>query len=336
MIMKFKKINFSFLKEAKTILASKALIGSVLLAAALWSYTSLSDTYISLVKLPLIINLPEDRAIEKNPPEKIAIEVRGSGWEIFNLVFFNSAAKVEIDLMKEDIRDSVYRITRNDIIKNVFHLTNLQAIDVVPGQIVLYTGGKISKKVPVKSNLMINPKDGFMLIGEQEINPPMINISGNKKVVDQIDEWQTSYTEINKVFQDFRINVPLLDTLQNIIQLSQSSVVISGNIQQAGELTFYDIPIIINGGSLPDNHRIYPQLLRIVVRSGINELEKLVPEDIEASIDFSDIINDKTGYIKPNILTPEKIEVISVIPEFINHKKIYNSTKNIKEEEIFY
>jgi len=334
--MKLKKFSLKDLKSTKKIFASKALIGSVLLAMALWSYTSLSDTYISLVKLPLIINLPENRAIEVNPPEKISIEVRGSGWEIFNLVFFNTAAKVEIDLAKEDIKDSIYRISRNDIIKNVFHLTNLQAIDVVPGQIMLYTGSRISKEVPIKSNLNIRTKDGFILIGEQQINPSNITISGNEKALDDIDEWQTSYTEISKVFQDFKVNVTLLDTLQNIVQLLRNTVNISGDIQQAAELTFYDIPINIIGGALPENHKLSPSLLKIVVRSGIDELEKLIPENIEASINFSDIINNKSGYIKPHITLPERIEVISVIPEYISHKRILNSANSVKEEDIYY
>jgi hypothetical protein len=334
--MKFKKINISQFKSAKKLFASKALIGAVLLSIALWSYTSLSDTYISLVKLPLIINLPQDRAIEVNPPEKISIEVRGSGWEIFNLVFFNTTAKVEIDLAKENIKDSIYRINRNDIIKNVFHLTNLQAIDVVPNQIVLYTGSRINKEVAVKSNLTIIPKDGFMLIGDQNIQPPIVTISGNEKALKNIEEWMTSYTIIDKVFQDFNVNIPLLDTLQNIVQLSRNNVNITGNIQQIAELTFYDIPININGGSLPDNHTISPKFLKIVVRSGIDELDDLLPENIEASINFSDLINDKTGYIKPNITLPDKIEVINVFPHFISHKRLLTSINNVREEDIFY
>jgi len=334
--MKFKIFNLEKFNSTKKIFTSKALIGSVLLSIALWSYTSLSDTYISLVNLPLIINLPQDRAIEVNPPEKITIEVRGSGWEIFNLVFFNTTAKVEIDLAKEDIRDSVYKISRNDIIKNVFHLTNLQAIDVVPNQIVIYTGSRISKEVPVVSNLVVFPKDGFMLIGNQGIMPSMVTISGNEKALVNIKEWKTSYIEINKVFQDFRVNVTLLDTLQNIVKLSRNSVNISGDIQQAAELTFYDIPIRVNGGSLPDNHIISPKFLRISVRSGIDELETLIPENIEATINFSDIINDKTGYIRPNITLPDKIDVINVTPQFISHKRVLNSVSNINEEEIYY
>jgi hypothetical protein len=334
--MKFKKINIKQLKSAKKLFASKALIGAVLLSIALWSYTSLSDTYISLVKLPLIINLPQDRAIEVNPPEKISIEVRGSGWEIFNLVFFNTTAKVEIDLAKENIRDSIYRINRNDIIKNVFHLTNLQAIDVVPNQIILYTGSRINKEVAVKSNLTVIPKEGFMLIGDQDIQPPIVTISGNEKALKNIEEWMTSYTIIDKVFQDFNVNIPLLDTLQNIVQLSRNTVNIKGNIQQIAELTFYDIPININGGSLPDNHTISPKFLKIVVRSGIDELDELLPESIEASINFSDLINDKTGYIKPNITLPDKIKVINVFPQIISHKRILTSSNNVREENIFY
>ncbi len=334
--MKFKKINFDKLKSAKKLLSSKALIGSVLLAIALWSYTSLSDTYISLVKLPLIINLPSDRAIEVNPPDMISIEVRGSGWEIFNLVFFNSAAKVEIDLQKEDIKDSVYRIYRNDIIKNVFHLTNLQAIDVVPNQIVVYTGSRVNKEVTIKSNLTVDTKSGFMVIGEQNISPSSITISGNKKIIDKIDHWQTKRLEISKVFEDFSINVPLLDTMHNIVHLSKRFVNISANVQQAVELTFYDIPININGGSLPENHRLYPDIIRIVVRSGINELADLLPEDIEASIDFSEIINSKTGFIRPHIKTPPRIEVIRIVPEYISHKKIVSSVNSVKEDDVFY
>lgn len=334
--MKLKKFTFDKLKIIKKLFASKAVIGSVLLAVALWSYTSLSDTYISLVKLPLIINLPEDRAIEVNPPERISIEVRGSGWEIFNLLFFNTAAKVEIDLQKTKIRDSIYRINRNDIIKNVFHLTNLQAIDVVPQQIVLYTGSKISKEVDVISNLKINPKEGFIVIGEQQLSPGKITISGNKKIIDDIENWRTKHTVIKDVFSDFQINVPLQDTMQNIVELSRSRVLISAEIQQAAEMVFYDIPVKINGGSLPDNHLISPSIIRVKVRSGIEELDSLLPDQIEATIDFGEIINDRTGYIKPDIKVPENIDLIGMEPDFIHHKKIVKTKGKVKDKERYF
>jgi len=81
---------------------------------------------------PLRIILPANRAIEEPPPEIITFKVQGTGWDLFNLIFFNSAAICSVDLSKAAINVDEYEITRNQIIKSIAYFNNVEAIESIP------------------------------------------------------------------------------------------------------------------------------------------------------------------------------------------------------------
>ena len=91
----------------------------MLFAIALWSYTSFNSTYKTFISVPINVILPKERAIEAQIPRFVDIEVNGTGWNIFNLIYFNNSKKIIVDLSNKVIEDSIYTISRNELVKSV-------------------------------------------------------------------------------------------------------------------------------------------------------------------------------------------------------------------------
>ena len=321
------------LKKLFAKLTRKRVIGALALAFSLWLFTSMNQTYITMIKVPLSIELPKDRAVENPLPEKITIDARGSGWNLFNLIFFNKEKKCDIDLTKANIRDSIYRITRSQIITSIKSSEAIQVSNVYPENIELKTGKIARKKVPLVSALKIKPQKDFVLVGDVEFEPDSVTLIGNKKIISKFNSWYTSDKKITGLNSYYEENIPLIDTLDGIVEVRPEKVTFFANVQQQADLKIIDVPVNIEGGKLPEFYELFPPIVNVTITGGINIIEDITKEDIQVYLDFSDVINNRSGLIKTEVILPEYVKLKGIEPGYINilkSRKI-NNLKNISE-----
>lgn len=305
--------------KSKSWYMSKSFWGSVLFAIALWGYTSLNAEYQTFVDIPLSVKIPSNRALESPPPQSVFVDVRGTGWNLFNLIFFNNSKQCLIDLSKESILDSIYKINKVDIQKSLQFLKNVNPINILPETINLVTGKVTEYEVYVVPKVIIVPRSGFTVVGKITIEPEKIKIRGNESIVAQINRWETEqkwFEDVNKPITEI---VNLIDTLPGVVDVFPKKVTIRCNVQQVSDAVIHDIPISITSGSLPDGHRIQPPIISLTLQGGIDILSSLTPSDISASIDFDKIMNDSTGILKPIIKLPPNVTLLKTDPPYIYH-----------------
>lgn len=280
----------------------KSIVGAIVLAITLWVYTTLSNEYVTFVKVPLKVIMPNNRAIENPIPKYLDIEVKGKGWDIFNLLFFNTSKEISLDLSKQRIDKNDIEIGRQQILKSVRYVGNLETIDALPDNVEIRTRVSGEYFVNVEPNIEIIPKEGFILVDGPNVEPDRIRIKGNNKIVSRIKTWKTEFNTISNVANEFRTMVPLQDTLESIVAKSRQNVYVYGKLEQIAERTFRGIPYkIINGKA--ENYEITPQRFDVTIRGGITAVSEIEISDIELIIDANDIYwsNSSTAFVKAEI-----------------------------------
>lgn len=301
-------------------------LGAFLFALALWLYTSLGSNFSTLVNMPLTIQLPEDRAFEEPPPTSILIEAKGTGWNLFNLLFFNNSKKIFIDLSTAQISESDFNINRTSILKGLQSFERVELSDILTDNILIKTGKVTTYSVPVEPDITIIPTEGFTLVGKPKLEPDVIEIRGNEKIVSKIKSWRTKHTLFENKNSTFLEKLELSDTLAGIVHLPKKNVTFTADIQQTAEVTFDEIRISIRGGVMPKNYRLSPDFVTVTFRGGINEIIALTPDRISITLNYADIINDRTGILIPKVEFPGNLQVIGLEPRYIyNHKVIRTS-----------
>jgi YbbR domain-containing protein len=302
------------------IFTKRAFIGALFFALALWGYTSMNTNYSTYIEVPLTISLPEHRAIEQEFQPTISIEAKGTGWNLFNLLYVNKSKKVHVDLTKAQITDSIFVLSRTDFIKGLESFEKVVFGEVLPENITLKTGKVIEKKVPVVSMIKVNPREGFYLVGDIRLRPDSIRIRGNEKVISQIQSWSTKELTIDNANKRIRGAVELSDSLGEVVQFGSPTIDFEAEIQLTLEKTFYDIPIVVRGGSMPRTSKIFPETVDLVVRGGIDVISKLNRDRLAVTLDYTVLANDKNGILIPQVESPSDIEIIRIEPAFIHHK----------------
>ncbi|MCX7880101.1 MAG: CdaR family protein [Ignavibacteria bacterium] len=296
----------------------KGLFFAFLIALSIWIFSILNAEYKFNLKVPLKIIHSEKFSLIGKIPNDLDVQILATGWQIINLSFFprTSSCIVKVEEF-ERIGDKVV-ITKQDLIRGLNLAVNAEPLDVVPGLLTLEIGTIVAKIVKVVPDVVIKPRENF-IVEEPIVQPDMIVIYGQKELVDKIETWKTQQVILEDVFKPVDLVVPLSDTLRSQINLSQENVRILANVELFAEQVIEDVPILIEGGHLPEGHYIEPKYVRVTIRSGVTDFMQSEKYQISAKIDINDIIKDTIGILIPKIEARPSTTVVSFDPPYVYH-----------------
>ena len=301
------------------VIFSKSFIASAFFAAALWVYTSLNQEYRTNLSIPIKFNLLQTRAFIEPPPDNITINVKGSGWHLLNSQFSNSIF-CNVDLSRDISRDTIYKIYRDLILKNIQNQNYINVIDIYPDNFNIFTGRVADTIIKVIPNVIIKPQEGYSIVGKVRIKPEYVSIRGNESIICKIKSWTTKPYVFEGVNNSINTPIELSDSLRGIVNIAGESFRLIADIQQTAEAIAPDVKVKIIGSNLLKNHTVGPTNLQVTVRGGINIIKNFSPDQVTAFIDYQQIISDSTGYITPVVQVPENLQIISIKPKYLYHK----------------
>jgi len=306
--------------EKKHWYKTKNFWGALFVAFGLWMYVSLTDEYQTVVSVPLTVVPPTDRSIENNIPSRISVDVAGNGWHLFNYIYANNIKKcsVKLDEVRRD-DDSIFVISSMDMQKGLEGISRIVPQRFHPERIRVITGEIVEKEVRVVTDVNVNLKDGFVIIGDINTEPQTVTIIGNRNLIDSIRFWKTKNIQFNNVNSNFSHTVQVSDSLSSVIDVRPQTVTVFADVQQYAEMTFNDVEVRVINGHLPPQHIISPQFFSVTLSGGIEILSKINTSDIFITVDYEAIINNKSGVIKPTITVPPFTKMLNVSPQFLHH-----------------
>ena len=302
--------------------------GSILFAGflsiSLWLYVNMKAITTQIVKYPVVVSAEPGKAIASDYPSNIDVKVRTNGWHLFNLEYIGAAriCNVRTESGTTDANGIVH-FTKNEILQSLIPNLSLEkVIDVTPEAFSVHLSTLVTKKVPVKPLITLGFKDNYGLVNRLIVTPDSVILSGSAASLERINEWRTSRVSLQNLYSNFTVAARASDTLQPLIECLTPDIQISGSVDEIIEIEISDIPVVIrNAPDKRTEHSVMPLLISAVVRGGLKTLSRLTIHDFIASIEYSSIVNDSTGYIKPMISTPYSVEVITTKPKFLTHKR---------------
>ena len=154
------------------------LTGAFGLALLLWVFVVSENEYTLILDLPIEArNLNVQKAHKKEVPPTASVRLRGTGRDLFKSFLLKNFAGFKLVLDLEGISQE-YEFILNEYFekypqKVVLPLNyNLSFVEVIyPNRINISLDEYSVKKVPVISNLHINPAPGFILVNQPIILP---------------------------------------------------------------------------------------------------------------------------------------------------------------------
>jgi len=294
-----------------------------LLSIVLWLSLNLNQTYEIEKTIPIKFNINKPFAVSGNIPVYLDVKFRGVGWNLIRLfTSFDLEFTYDVNAKK---RDQFMIITKDYLDNNMGLTRNLQISSVYPETLYVNIENYEEKYVKLHPKLFINCMEGYQVVGKPVIEPDSLKIGGAFDILKSLNHLNTKTLVFDNVNASISRNITLSDSLTNILWLSQNEFKLKINIEPVADKEFSNIEIKVS--QVPEDKEVLliPQNLNIRLKGGVNQLSSIEQASIKAQINYSSILADTTGSLKPYFDIPDGCTIISVKPETIQYviKKKY-------------
>jgi hypothetical protein len=305
----------------------------VFIATIFWFLNALSKDYTTTVSYPVNYkNLPKDKILIRELPDKLFLEVKGGGFALLRYKISTAFQPINLNVSHQINNKK----TRNNILHYIMHTNNTQTKrnisrqlnkdinlqKIIPDTIGLHFANIIQKKVPVVPNVEITYASQFSLDGKITTIPDSIIASGPSTVIDTLQKVYTSLLEFNELDRNTKRNTSLKKI--DKISFSNKRVVVKIPIDRYTEASqLIEITPINTPDSL--NLRLFPAKIKVNYKVGLNNFNKIGENDFKVIVNYKNLTS-KSDFLKIKLKKyPENIKDIEISPskvEFIIEKKI--------------
>ncbi len=299
------------------------------LSTIAWYIRSLSDIYVADIDYPVIYtNLPPNRMLSQEPPEKLKLRVQADGFTILSSRFkykrplsYNVNAFALYSLTEDST--SVYTLTGYAREKLSAELglsnKNIQILDINPDTLIFNFSRLKKKKVPIKVVLAESPvyfKKQYMLNGEPTSLPESIVVSGPSYIIDTLRQIYTLPLKLKNLSDTAEKKVQLEKVDRVTYPFKKVKAIIP--VDEFTEAS-YDIPIDFK--NVPDSLivKTFPKSVQVKYIITLSHFNKVSPDSFHVFIDYASI--------DPGLSAKLKVELDSV-PSFLH--KVSISPRNVE------
>ncbi len=293
---------------------------AMLFSVALWFIVNMGRDYNMTMMLPIeITNLPEDIALSSEVPDNAAVSVSGEGWSLFNLYINPPQVTLNVDAQQVNMFEQVRQ--------QISSMSDVSVMQVDPMFLEIETEMRVSKKVPVESQVEINTGNQFGVLGPAQITPDSVTITGPASRVENVLSWKTEDTAVDEASSDIEMSVDLQVPGPGIT-ITPATVTLQADI---AEFTEAEVRIPVRSRGLPSGRAVTFSPSSIVVKYDVplehyNDVQSIRP--FVAFVDFERLQQDTTGLITPDLekvtdeydvrlrsFQPTRVSYFNIVPE---------------------
>ncbi len=299
------------------------IIASVILGIILWLYVKTEKEYETDFYFKLrITEIPPKYMIANQIPSTVHIKVKGKGKALLAQKFADGVAEISL----KNFSYGKKTITLSE--KNFkFVSPEIKLVDIItPKEITIFLDRKITKNVPVKLKVVIEPAEGMYISAPPEVKPPTVTIEGPEsrvRTIKYVSTIEDTFRGIN-TFTSFLVPLkkpdlfvrPIPDTVTVVVQVSRLV-----------DKRFKGIKVIPVGFPLKAGS-IEPPTIDVVISGPGDIIEKVTPKDIKAYVKYKDIppkeLTLKRIELTPTVEVPEGINLVKTEPKYVTFIRAEN------------
>lgn len=279
----------------------KAITVCVLLSLILWLSLALQEARMVTVSFPVEVGgVEEGQALVERPPSSVRVQLQGTGLSLLRLVFDPPSVVVPAGTEQVDVEE----------VLNLPRTTNARIESITPRFINIETQPRVERTIPVRSRVGVELAPSYELVGDVTLFPDSIQISGGKSVVEPIRAWPTDSLVLEGVRDTVRREIPLQDSLAGLVERTADEVTL---VARAGKFAVEDREVVVDVTGVPagqDLVTLQPSTIRIRYRVLFDQLfEARRSSEFFATVSYSQIRSDTTGYVEPRIHVPSDLEI---------------------------
>ena len=284
---------------------------SILIGIILWLHVITEKQYETDLYASLSIeDIPPKYVIANKIPTIVHIRISGKGKDLLAQFLTGGKAKISVANFSYGRKTIKLKPQNFDFISSGIKLREVLS----PKEIVIDLDRKSTKKVPVKSRLVVMPIEGMYCSKNPEFRPKTITIEGPESKVRKIDEVYTVPETLKGFNTSTSFLVPLVHPDEKVIPIPDT-VSVFVDVSKLVQRRIEDVEVESTDYQFAGI--IKPSTIAVIITGPKKNIENLKKSQIKAYVSLGDSTQSKDGKLKPTIIVPENVQVIGTDPEYI-------------------
>jgi hypothetical protein len=304
----------------------------LLFSSLFWLLTVFSKEYTADISFNAsFLNLPADKILIKDLPNKISVRVKASGfsligvqWSAKNDTLFIDASNVKKHLTDKSTNEIYYLLLNNQLSLMAEQLGGSMKVEKIkPDTVTFVFDQKSQKIVPVKLNLSYSFAKQYQLHGKVKVIPSNIIIRGPKSILDGISFLETKSHSIKDIETTKRHIIPLKNNNIQGVDYGINSVVAEIPTEKYTEAELM-LPVVVKNVPFGYVVKTFPPQVKVTYNVSLENYDLIKPEQfvVEANLTSTDDITNNR--IKVRLVKQpkevSKVKMINPQVEFIMRK----------------
>ena len=183
----------------------------VIISAVFWSFLTFNGDVQLELEVPVEISKPNNVHLLTKVPDTLTVTVRDRGYRFFSYLF-HKTPKLTLRLTDYSDGNSTFKIDQSHLKKTIASILNKHAtiVSVLPEAINIRFTDLPGKKVPVKTDIVVEPREDYTQYGALIQSQDSVLVFSDAKTL----------SEINEVFTYHVEELDLTDTLRRKVTIA--------------------------------------------------------------------------------------------------------------------
>jgi hypothetical protein len=294
------------------------------LSVVFWLLVVLSKDYTDFIEYPVYYaNFPSDKVLLNKLPEKIIIRANAYGFVLLRNKIYAQIHPLVIDVspyIHSSKSHNNFFIPAKKVEEKLSDQigSELKILEIKPDTLYFSFVPRVHKRVPIRTNLKIEPDARHMIQGALLIKPRAVILSGPHKILDTIKYVTTLFERITGLNHHLKKSLVVAPIDQ--VSISPGIVEIEVNVEKFTEGKII-VPVEVVNVPPGMTVKTFPSTINISYLVGLSEYKNIGARHFRAVADFNDIDKDKQN--------GQKLEVTIIKqPHNISSMKFY--PKNVE------
>ncbi len=168
----------------------------VVISAIFWSFLTFNSDVQLELEVPIEISKPNNVHLLNKVPDTLTVTVKDRGYRFFSYLFHKSP-KITLRLTDYSDGNSSFKIDQSHLKKALASVLNKQAtiVSVLPESINIKFTDLPGKKVPVKTDIVVEPREDYTQYGALIQSQDSVLVFSDAKTLSEINEVYTYHVE---------------------------------------------------------------------------------------------------------------------------------------------
>lgn len=257
----------------------------VIISAVFWSFLTFNRDVKLDIEVPVNVSLPNNVHLLSRVPDTLTVTVSDRGYRFLSYLF---QKKPSLTLRFSDYNDGngYFKVDQSHLKKALASVLNKHAniVSVLPENINIKFTDLPGKKVPVKTDIVVEPREDYTLYGALIQSQDSVYVFSDAKTLSEINEVFTYHVEELELTDTLRRKVMIAPINGAVIEPRTIDIMVP--IEKMKSQT-RSIKIVVRNAPLGLKMLLFPSDVEVTYRSPVSRINE--DAGITAVVDYNSV-----------------------------------------------